>query len=53
MNASRGRRVAELIARIEASQLQLDLAERGLREARVALGALRELAASGASKVMP
>jgi hypothetical protein len=53
MNASRGRRVAELVARIEAAELRLEQAERGIVEARAALGGLRELATAGASKVMP
>jgi len=53
MAASRGRRVAELVARIEAAELRLAEAERGLGEARLALGGLRELATVGASKVMP
>jgi hypothetical protein len=53
MHASRGRRVAELVARIEATEARIQLAEDGLREARAALTGLRVLAAVGASKVMP
>jgi len=53
MNASRGRRVAELVGRIEAAERRLAVAERGIGEARLALGGLRELATLGASKVMP
>jgi hypothetical protein len=53
MQASRVRRVADLVARIEAAERRLALAEEGLGEARVALAGLRELATAGASKVMP
>jgi hypothetical protein len=53
MQASRTRRVAELVARIEAAEARLDATELGVREARAALTALRALAAIGASKVMP
>ena len=53
MNASRGRRVAELVALIEASETRIEQGERALADARAALGALRELASLGASKVMP
>ena len=53
MNASRSRRVSDLVARIEAAEVRLAEAERGIGEARLALGGLRELATLGASKVMP
>lgn len=53
MNASRGRRVADLVARIEIAEAQLQASERGLSAAREALAGLRELATLGASKVMP
>jgi hypothetical protein len=46
MRSSRGRRVGDLVARIE-------LAEHALADAHVALAALRELAIEGSSKVMP
>lgn len=53
MQASRSRRVRDLVAVIEAAAAKIEVAEGGLREARVALAALRELAAQGSSKVMP
>jgi len=53
MSASRGRRVADLVARIEAAEAQLRTSEDGLRVAREALAGLRELATLGSSKVMP
>ena len=53
MQASRGRRVAELVARIEAAEEQILAAEQGLGPARAALAGLRELAMLGSSKVMP
>jgi len=53
MNASRSRRVNDLVARIEAAEVRLAEAERVLGEARLALGGLRELATLGSSKVMP
>lgn len=53
MAASRGRRVADLVARIEAAEAQLQASEQGLRMAREALAGLRLLAAAGPSKVMP
>lgn len=46
MVASRGRRVGDLVVKIE-------MAEKALADAGVALGKLRELAAAGSSKVMP
>jgi hypothetical protein len=46
MQASRNRRLAELVERLER-------AEAALENAHVALAAVRELAALGASRVMP
>jgi len=53
MNASRARRVGDLVVRIEAAEARLEATEEAVREARAALAGLRELAALGASKVMP
>ncbi len=53
MNASRARRVGDLVARIAAAEARLDATEEGVREARAALAALRDLAMIGSSKVMP
>ncbi len=53
MAASRGRRVAELVARIGASEVRIADCEQALGLAREALAALKELAVAGSSRVMP
>jgi len=53
MQASRGRRVEELILKLDLSGQALAQAAVGLAQAETALRTLRELASAGSSKVMP
>lgn len=50
---SRTRRVADLVDRLVVAEQALEMAEHGLREARAALHAVRELAEAGGAKVAP
>jgi hypothetical protein len=53
MQASRARRVAALRDAISIAEARIEACEQALALARQALGGLRDLAATGASKVMP